>query len=732
MKIIGLVFTLLFFTSVNSQNISKLVKEANSLYKSGKYDQSLKLCEVILLSDKADVDAMTNKASACWISSWVYKNPGYSLNSITKSLEFADKTYEIYSNLIKEYPETEKLLNGLMASITQERDDLRKKNSEIADNTVFSKLSDNKKDNFEVSNTNENLDLNKEKNSPTNNNATTNTDDKTVTLTVTGQGKTIDEAKTNALRSAIEQAFGAFISSNTTILNDRLVKDEIVSVTNGNIQKYDVMNETTLPDGSYATTLKAIVSVNKLTTFCESKGVKIEFQGGLFAMNIKQKKLAEKSEEIAIWNTLFILNPILNQSFDYKLKSSEPIEIDHSKDLFQIKFEIDCIANSNMAVVFEYLKKTLSSISLTKSEIEDFKSLNIKIYTIKIDGNEYSLRNEKSELALIAFLKEIRNIERRFIFDDGFDKNSGGEFVRNIYNKYSSYKLNRIKGFTVSSDDNNNAYWSDKVVRNDDDYSLYYSGFESLIEYKPYNGGKCPLGRYYSNDNCDSYSFVSRNPNEKIVTFLLSKNYTLNILEKIKGFKVYPNYKTSNVGIWKNGGRIFYENNQFYLIMPILDNDLAFNVESNSIQAPSFSNDSIKIKYKSVFRKIISDTSIGTGKNNTKIIYNLTTAFNNTPFKSSIDYSFNGYNDWFIPSKNEMEELVIFSQLYNLDGKGLNWNGLEKEYLTSSFKIKDEYRFGFYTIKPYRIDYNKGFGVESSESYYEQKIVFIPVRLEKK
>ena len=45
-------------------------------------------------------------------------------------------------------------------------------------------------------------------------------DDKTVTLTVSGTGKTLEEAKKNALRSAIEQAFGAFISSKTEILND--------------------------------------------------------------------------------------------------------------------------------------------------------------------------------------------------------------------------------------------------------------------------------------------------------------------------------------------------------------------------------------------------------------------------------------------------------------------------------------------------------------------------------
>ena len=55
-------------------------------------------------------------------------------------------------------------------------------------------------------------------------------DNKTVTLVVSGQGKTQDEAKQNALRSAIEQAFGTFISSKTEILNDELVKDEIVSV----------------------------------------------------------------------------------------------------------------------------------------------------------------------------------------------------------------------------------------------------------------------------------------------------------------------------------------------------------------------------------------------------------------------------------------------------------------------------------------------------------------------
>ena len=47
------------------------------------------------------------------------------------------------------------------------------------------------------------------------------------TLVVTGVGNTPLNAQHNALRSALEQSFGVYISSETKILNDILVKDEI-------------------------------------------------------------------------------------------------------------------------------------------------------------------------------------------------------------------------------------------------------------------------------------------------------------------------------------------------------------------------------------------------------------------------------------------------------------------------------------------------------------------------
>ena len=59
-----------------------------------------------------------------------------------------------------------------------------------------------------------------------------------MTLMVSADGATKEEATKSALRSAIEQAYGTFVSANTTILNDDLVKDEVVTLSNGNIKGF--------------------------------------------------------------------------------------------------------------------------------------------------------------------------------------------------------------------------------------------------------------------------------------------------------------------------------------------------------------------------------------------------------------------------------------------------------------------------------------------------------------
>ena len=91
-----------------------------------------------------------------------------------------------------------------------------------------------------------------------------------VTLVVSGDGVTKEEATHVALRSAIEQAYGVFVSANTEILNDELVKDEIATVTSGNVKSYKELSATILPNGNHMVSLQAVVSTKKLAAYAET------------------------------------------------------------------------------------------------------------------------------------------------------------------------------------------------------------------------------------------------------------------------------------------------------------------------------------------------------------------------------------------------------------------------------------------------------------------------------
>ncbi len=248
-------------------------------------------------------------------------------------------------------------------------------------------------------------------------------DDKTVTLVVSGSGKTQEEAKQNALRSAIEQAFGTFISTKTEILNDNLVKDEIVSISNGNIQKFDVISEVQTPDGAFSTTLNALVSVSKLTSFAESKGVVVEFKGALFGANLKQQKINEEAELIAILNLCQTSNIILSKSLDYIVQADEPRKSSNSEH-FELPLKVRANPNDNFNKFVSYFKSTIRGIAMSDAERENYKKLNKKIYMLNFDeveGNNFFLRNHKSAIALQNLFLKSNQFIHNFIIQINFD-----------------------------------------------------------------------------------------------------------------------------------------------------------------------------------------------------------------------------------------------------------------------------------------------------------------------
>lgn len=316
--------------------------------------------------------------------------------------------------------------------------------------------------------------------------------DKVVTLNVSGEGKTKEEALQVALRSAIEQAFGTFISSNTQILNDELIKDEIVSVSNGNIQKYETLSEVQLPDGVYATTVRAIVSVSKLTTFCENKGVSVEFKGTVFAMNIKQKTLNEQNELKAIENMCLVLKDISSHSFDYLINAGEPlknekVQIDkdgNSKrtEMWSIPIGVNIKTNSNIKIMAEYLGATLRGLSLTNSDVENLTKLDVKVYIVafgsfgKLQETKKKSKGDSKQLIYLRNEKSIEKIADLFFFfresvlnfsiNDGVNKIKGSALVdydtKNYPNYYPEIKIYNFYPMFIAGE--NNSFYSTKNV----------------------------------------------------------------------------------------------------------------------------------------------------------------------------------------------------------------------------------------------------------------------------
>ena len=369
-------------------------------------------------------------------------------------------------------------------------------------------------------------------------------DEKTVTLITSGQGKTQDEAKQNALRNAIEQAFGAFISSHTEIVNDNLVKDEIISVSNGNIEKYEILAEEKLSEEIFSAILSVTVSTTKLKTYCKNKGVEIEYDGDTFAANFKLMEFYKKNEEKLIFEITDQFNLILKNSYSFAINAEEPRLQNSSENKFEIPIQIKAtLSDTVYQDVIRILRNTIKSISLSTYKRES----HLKFYPISwVDSShddDFFLRSEKSVEIIIKFLKSIPDKSSYFtIYNDLFSIN--GE---SLEKKYDS----KIQGFnkkvyfnffskTGSYSDTYNKLLKREIL----DFEINEKNFEENYLIK---NNKTELKR--NKDYYDYYDALRFEKSKRAGNYIIYKfNIILKIdeLEKIKKFTIKPIISSQN------------------------------------------------------------------------------------------------------------------------------------------------------------------------------------------
>ena len=127
------------------------------------------------------------------------------------------------------------------------------------------------------------------------------------------------------------------------------------------------------------------------------------------------------------------------------------------------------------------------------------------------------------------------------------------------------------------------------------------------------------------------------------------------------------NIQTLTIGQSYQGGIIFY-----------LDNSKLHGL----ICAANDQSNGIKWQLEPVFATNVTATAIGTGKNNTALLVSLI-GNGNYAAKLCDDLVLNGYSDWFLPSKDEIDAMRV-----NLAGTGIgNFDQAMGHYYWSSSEI---------------------------------------------
>ena len=308
-----------------------------------------------------------------------------------------------------------------------------------------------------------------------------------VTLVVSATASTEEEAIKTALRSAIEQTYGTFVSANTTLLNDELVKDEIVTISSGNIKEYNKIESYENTNGQISVVLKATVCISKLVTYAKSKGASTEFAGASFAMNMKMLELNKEAEEKALINLLLFIKESLPSAFDRNIQFIDPsiprrfdfydngtgrvllpctyepnyAENDNVSDddmilnkedinwaqnvaekCYEMSILISYVNNNNTEPFISYVENYLKSISLTEDEREYLEKTGmdfIRYFFYIHDYSVYYFRNGSDVIG--SFACQLAKIFDKYFFNFDVVDNLGGRSLVDYHTKMATVSI---------------------------------------------------------------------------------------------------------------------------------------------------------------------------------------------------------------------------------------------------------------------------------------------------
>ena len=231
-----------------------------------------------------------------------------------------------------------------------------------------------------------------------------------------GYGKNPDEALKQALRNAVEEAVGTYMTSTTRIENDDIIEDKILSLSRGFIKDFKKLAEMKV-DGETKVTVSVIVTKSQILETLKASGVKVKVAGQKMFQQFASFDSQMEDEYKLIYDLLKDLPK--EGPLDYEVEVlGQPVR---SGSNYEIKVRLTGTVNNNFKNQFTNFRNILNETAFDKKIVEEpFKAIK--------GGLFFNIRDKKElmKYSVIHSADEMKNYKNLYGEDIDEQSRMGG------------------------------------------------------------------------------------------------------------------------------------------------------------------------------------------------------------------------------------------------------------------------------------------------------------------
>jgi len=260
-------------------------------------------------------------------------------------------------------------------------------------------------------------------------------------VVATGIGIDPDKARQNAVRNAVEQVVGVYITSDTMVNNSKLIKDEILSHSAGYVNETKIISSEKTDDGLFLIKIKAIVVSSILVDRLKNLGlisVKIDNSRLVEHINSKLDNDRSKIEEKASANALIdaFIDSFPDNVYQINAGELEIGAVNSQSNITNIKLPISIRWADN------YINNLISLLKKTNKKQYEFEkvlpTLKDEVYNSDKDEDMYcfaSKNNIKEDIMDYCLITDNAKMYNRIIANKKLKvkilfKNNNGDAIK--------------------------------------------------------------------------------------------------------------------------------------------------------------------------------------------------------------------------------------------------------------------------------------------------------------